>query len=61
MITRLLHGENQIIIKLLGKIFENLKGIGGATVLGSGDVALILDVLGLIQHAQQCVTGNLLH
>lgn len=48
-----LHGENQTVIKPLGKLFENLKGIGGATVLGSGDVALILDVHGLIQYAQQ--------
>jgi two-component system chemotaxis sensor kinase CheA len=56
-----LHGENQTVIKPLGKLFENLKGIGGATVLGSGDVALILDVHGLIQHAQKRVPINLLH
>ncbi len=56
-----LHGENQTVIKPLGKLFENLKGIGGATVLGSGDVALILDVHGLIQHAQKRVPTNLLH
>ncbi|WP_333875276.1 chemotaxis protein CheA [Methylobacter sp.] len=48
-----LHGENQTVIKPLGKLFENLNGIGGATVLGSGDVALILDVQGLIQHAKK--------
>jgi two-component system chemotaxis sensor kinase CheA len=51
-----LHGENQTVIKSLGKLFENLNGIGGATVLGSGDVALILDVQGLIQHAKRRVT-----
>lgn len=56
-----LHGENQTVIKPLGKLFENLKGIGGATVLGSGDVALILDVHGLIQHAQNRVSAHLLH
>jgi two-component system, chemotaxis family, sensor kinase CheA len=56
-----LHGENQTVIKPLGKLFENLKGIGGATVLGSGDVALILDVHGLIQFAQQRVPSSLLH
>jgi two-component system chemotaxis sensor kinase CheA len=48
-----LHGENQTVIKPLGKLFENLNGIGGATVLGSGDVALILDVQGLIHHAKK--------
>lgn len=46
-----LHGEHQTVIKPLGKVFENLKGITGATVLGDGNVALILDVQGLIQVA----------
>jgi two-component system chemotaxis sensor kinase CheA len=55
-----LHGENQTVIKPLGKLFENLSGIGGATVLGSGDVALILDVQGLIQHAKKRVNPTLL-
>lgn len=54
-----LHGENQTVIKPLGKLFENLNGIGGATVLGSGDVALILDVQGLIQHAKKRVNFTL--
>lgn len=54
-----LHGENQTVIKPLGKLFENLNGIGGATVLGSGDVALILDVQGLIQHAKKRVNPAL--
>ncbi|TAK63974.1 chemotaxis protein CheA [Methylobacter sp.] len=54
-----LHGENQTVIKPLGKLFENLDGIGGATVLGSGDVALILDVQGLIQHAKKRVNSTL--
>jgi two-component system, chemotaxis family, sensor kinase CheA len=39
-----LHGEFQTVIKPLGKIFQNLKGISGTTILGSGEVALILDV-----------------
>lgn len=46
-----LHGEHQTVIKPLGKVFERLKGITGATVLGDGAVALILDVQGLIQAA----------
>lgn len=39
-----LFGEFQTVIKPLGKIFRNLKGISGATILGSGKVALILDI-----------------
>ena len=46
-----LHGEHQTVIKPLGKVFEKLNGITGATVLGDGNVALILDVQGLIQAA----------
>jgi len=44
-------GEHQTVIKPLGKVFQDLKGITGATVLGDGNVALILDVQGLIQQA----------
>lgn len=46
-----LMGEFQTVIKPLGKLFGNLKGISGSTILGSGEVALILDVPTLIQHA----------
>jgi two-component system chemotaxis sensor kinase CheA len=37
-------GEFQTVIKPLGTLFRNLRGISGSTILGSGDVALILDV-----------------
>jgi|TARA_Y100000310_G_scaffold335429_1_gene417483 two-component system chemotaxis sensor kinase CheA len=43
-----LYGELQTVIKPLGQIFEKLRGISGATVLGSGDIALILDIAELI-------------
>lgn len=46
-----LHGEHQTVIKPLGKVFEKLAGLTGATVLGDGNVALILDVQGLINKA----------
>jgi two-component system, chemotaxis family, sensor kinase CheA len=46
-----LMGEFQTVIKPLGKIFSNLRGIGGSTILGSGEVALILDVPSLVQQA----------
>ena len=43
-----LMGEFQTVIKPLGAIFKHIKGIGGSTILGSGDVALILDVQSLV-------------
>ncbi|HEX8012103.1 MAG TPA: chemotaxis protein CheA [Casimicrobiaceae bacterium] len=44
-------GEFQAVIKPLGKLFEKLAGISGSTILGSGEVALILDVPTLVQRA----------
>ncbi|TAH52004.1 MAG: chemotaxis protein CheA [Betaproteobacteria bacterium] len=44
-----LMGEFQTVIKPLGTIFRHIKGIGGSTILGSGEVALILDVQALVQ------------
>lgn len=56
LVVEQLLGEQQTVIKPLGAIFEQLAGISGATVLGSGEVALILDVQGLIERAQAQVT-----
>ncbi len=42
-------GEFQTVIKPLSSIFRHLRGIGGSTILGSGEVALILDVQSLVQ------------
>lgn len=39
-----LMGELQAVIKPLGAIFARIQGVSGSTILGSGDVALILDV-----------------
>lgn len=37
-------GQQEIVIKSLGKVIENNRYISGATILGDGEVALILDV-----------------
>jgi two-component system chemotaxis sensor kinase CheA len=44
-------GEFQTVIKPLGRLFERLSGISGSTILGNGEVALILDVQALVQRA----------
>ncbi|VDN46298.1 chemotactic two-component sensor histidine kinase [Petrocella atlantisensis] len=41
-------GQQEIVIKTLGKYLTNLKMIAGATILGDGEVALILDVNSLV-------------
>lgn len=43
-----LMGEFQTVIKPLGKLFHRVQGIGGSTILGTGEVALILDVSALL-------------
>ncbi|MCK9635231.1 MAG: chemotaxis protein CheA [Methylobacter tundripaludum] len=51
-----LMGEFQTVIKPLGKLFKGEKSIGGFTILGSGEVALIVDVPGLmgqIEHERE--------
>jgi len=47
IVVDVLQGEFQTVIKPLGAIFRHLRGISGSTILGSGDVALILDVQAL--------------
>ncbi len=37
-------GEHQTVIKSLGRFYKNIEGVSGATILGDGTVALILDV-----------------
>jgi len=49
-------GEFQTVIKPIGPIFEHLHGVSGATILGSGDVAVILDVPRLIDFAVNKMT-----
>jgi two-component system, chemotaxis family, sensor kinase CheA len=39
-----LMGQQQTVIKPLGRLFKTLRGISGSSILGSGEVALILDV-----------------
>jgi two-component system chemotaxis sensor kinase CheA len=52
-----LMGEFQTVIKPLGKMFSKVKGISGSTILGTGEVALILDVPSLIQQAAEREAG----
>lgn len=42
-------GKCQTVIKPLGPLFENVPSVSGSTILGSGEVALIVDVAQLVQ------------
>ncbi len=57
VVDRLL-GEFQTVIKPLGKLFRGARGIGGSTILGTGEVALILDVAQMVQLATERHASN---
>jgi len=46
-------GKIQTVIKSLGNVYKDVKAISGATIMGDGTVALILDVNQLIQAAEK--------
>ncbi|MCD2345030.1 chemotaxis protein CheA [Ideonella azotifigens] len=53
LVVDALMGEAQTVIKPLSRMFAQVQGISGSSILGSGDVALILDVPELMQQAGQ--------
>jgi two-component system, chemotaxis family, sensor kinase CheA len=58
LIVDKLMGEHQTVIKPLAGIFKQLKALAGSTILGSGEVALVLDVNGLMESARRaCANG----
>ncbi len=51
LVVDTLLGEFQTVIKPLGQMFNQVTCISGSTILGSGDVALILDVPQLVKRS----------
>lgn len=52
-------GEHQTVIKSLGRMYRQAAGVAGATVLGDGSVALILDIPMIVQHLEETLGGEL--
>ena len=50
-------GQQQVVIKSLETNYGHIEGISGATILGDGSVALILDVPGLIRVASMRIAA----
>lgn len=42
-------GDEEVVIKTLGKFFGDVEGISGATITGDGSIVLILDPVGLVR------------
>ncbi len=51
-------GQHQTVIKALGKLYEGVSGVSGATILGDGAVALILDVPRFFEIVQESQGGR---
>lgn len=47
-------GDHQTVIKSLGPVYRGVESVSGATILGDGSVALILDPGKLVQEALLC-------
>lgn len=46
-------GQEEVVIKPLGKLLHGTPGMSGATITGDGRIALILDIPGLLKHYGQ--------
>ncbi|RKX22916.1 MAG: hybrid sensor histidine kinase/response regulator [Candidatus Zixiibacteriota bacterium] len=46
-------GQEEVVIKSLGKFLGNTEGIAGATILGDGRIRLIVDMIGLFNVAKK--------
>jgi two-component system chemotaxis sensor kinase CheA len=58
LVVDALLGECQTVIKPLSKILAQVECVSGSSILGTGEVALILDVPSLLQ---QALAGSLQH
>jgi two-component system, chemotaxis family, sensor kinase CheA len=50
-------GEQEVVIKSLGKFIGEIRGISGATILGDGTVALISDAGAMLEMIIEDVQG----
>ena len=48
IVVERLYGEMQAVIKPLGVMFQGIKGLAGCTLLGNGEIAVVLDIPTLI-------------
>jgi len=61
LVVDMLEGELQSVIKPLGRLFQRLVGISGTTILGSGEVALVLDIANLLTGVAAQTQHRLMH
>lgn len=45
-------GQQQVVLKAIPKYLGNIRGVSGCSIMGDGNVCLILDIGGIITHAE---------
>lgn len=50
-------GQQQVVIKSLGRSMQSIRGVSGGAILGDGRVALILDVAGIVTQPTTAAAG----
>lgn len=58
LVINQLLGQQQVVIKSLETHYKSIQGVSGATILGDGRVALILDVVGLARRASESASRS---
>jgi two-component system chemotaxis sensor kinase CheA len=53
MMVDAIEDQRQVVVKSLEANYRAIPGVSGATILGDGRVALILDVDGVLMHARR--------
>ncbi|MDX1795227.1 MAG: chemotaxis protein CheA [Hydrogenovibrio sp.] len=52
LVVEQVNGQEEVVIKPLGVMMKHIEGYAGATITGNGNIALILDLPGVIQRFQ---------
>ena len=51
-------GQEEIVIKSLGKYLGNIKGIAGSTIMGDGTVVMIADIADIVTQIEDEKNGK---
>lgn len=52
LVVSAIHDTEEIVVKPLGRLLKGISAFAGATIMGDGQVALILDIVGLARNVQ---------
>ena len=58
LVVEQIHNAEEIVVKNLDSFFKTIGSFSGATMLGDGEIVLILDVVGLAQNAMMVSSKN---